>query len=84
MPIINGKLTKESAELLYHRFFRNKCFEIQQDIQDLQDMLRIFGGDSVVLLDKFIMVSDQLNLMHRDSSELISRVDKLKDYINIE
>ena len=74
---MKSNLTEKDIEWVYNNHLRNKCFDINKNLQDLQTFFRILAKDKLIHLDRYMLVERQLQLTLRESQALISVLDKV-------
>ena len=73
-------MTKEVTEkdnFLFNKFFRNKIFDLYQQMQDVRDLyIQLVTPEGINLLDRYALVYTQIELVMRDLKTLQSIVDQ--------
>ena len=72
-------LTEEDIDQLFNLHFRNRCFQVRRDLQDLQELFHMLSQEKIVLLDRYMIVERQLKLAKREADNLVSVLKKVED-----
>lgn len=73
--MVNGQIKMNS--FLYNKLFRNKLFDIGQELQTAHQLFQKLTGDKTLLLDRYIIVDNQISAVRRELDILIGYLGKI-------